>query len=372
MAKQAPSVGFAVHDPDNILGREETQQNITFLRNYLAATEDIDWEVTNVRRVVRRLAMQSAHYSEVRLHNIVGACWLLHFWLPKLREYALATGLVDYHMLRAIWVGLTMVTPSEEYAEVWEQLDIFIVECLSPTVPHQALPKPRWVCKRLRDELVRLGLYEEFEDPVTGNVDFDDPEPPYGVELLQTENPAVSMLQVTLRTEDAHEAHQTIAADAKKDKLRLDEVVMNRLCGTLSAREAAREIRVFGVAEVTPTDHVEIVYADGSGRLTAQQRRSLMRASRTRYRTIDSVAKIIRDEHDPTLDQILLTMLRDGTCKFPGCTVDARFCDIDHVINWEAGGWTTLPNLQCLCRAHHNFKTDRNIQARSDTFGVVT
>lgn len=46
---------------------------------------------------------------------------------------------------------------------------------------------------------------------------------------------------------------------------------------------------------------------------------------------------------------------RDGHCRFPGCTVSARFCDIDHVVAWPAGA-THPSNLACLCRRHHRIK----------------
>ncbi len=46
---------------------------------------------------------------------------------------------------------------------------------------------------------------------------------------------------------------------------------------------------------------------------------------------------------------------RDGRCRFPGCHVNARFCDLDHVRPWPSGP-TTAANLICLCRRHHRIK----------------
>ncbi len=47
---------------------------------------------------------------------------------------------------------------------------------------------------------------------------------------------------------------------------------------------------------------------------------------------------------------------RDLTCRFPGCTAPAEFCDIDHVIPYPLGA-THPSNLACLCRKHHHLKT---------------
>jgi hypothetical protein len=43
---------------------------------------------------------------------------------------------------------------------------------------------------------------------------------------------------------------------------------------------------------------------------------------------------------------------RDPHCRFPGCSIAAVFCDLDHVRPFPAGP-THLDNLICLCRRHH-------------------
>ncbi|MBI1379372.1 MAG: DUF222 domain-containing protein [Frankiales bacterium] len=45
---------------------------------------------------------------------------------------------------------------------------------------------------------------------------------------------------------------------------------------------------------------------------------------------------------------------RDGHCVFPGCRAHARRCHAHHVLPWEHGGATDLPNLALLCVAHHH------------------
>ncbi|WP_247595346.1 HNH endonuclease signature motif containing protein [Actinomyces procaprae] len=51
-----------------------------------------------------------------------------------------------------------------------------------------------------------------------------------------------------------------------------------------------------------------------------------------------------------------LVQARDTSCTFPGCTVPASRCDIDHVRAWADGGTTSLNNLTVLCQAHHRLK----------------
>ena len=65
----------------------------------------------------------------------------------------------------------------------------------------------------------------------------------------------------------------------------------------------------------------------------------------------------------PSRRVVALVRARDGRCRFPGCSVAARFCDLDHVRPWP-GGATAPPNLMCLCRRHHRIKQRHNWSVR--------
>jgi hypothetical protein len=49
--------------------------------------------------------------------------------------------------------------------------------------------------------------------------------------------------------------------------------------------------------------------------------------------------------------------VRDGTCRFPGCSRSAVRCDLDHTVDWFAlDGRSDHDNLAHLCRGHHSLK----------------
>ncbi|HYN65341.1 MAG TPA: hypothetical protein VES93_00535, partial [Ornithinibacter sp.] len=61
------------------------------------------------------------------------------------------------------------------------------------------------------------------------------------------------------------------------------------------------------------------------------------------------------DAYRPGEQLAALVRARDGRCRFPGCSVAARFCDLDHVRPWPLGH-TAARNLLTLCRRHHRIK----------------
>ncbi|MBD3785318.1 MAG: HNH endonuclease, partial [Micrococcales bacterium] len=65
----------------------------------------------------------------------------------------------------------------------------------------------------------------------------------------------------------------------------------------------------------------------------------------------DPDENLATDAYRPGAALARLVRARDGHCRFPGCHVAARFCDLDHVTPWPSGP-TTAANLACLCRRH--------------------
>lgn len=71
---------------------------------------------------------------------------------------------------------------------------------------------------------------------------------------------------------------------------------------------------------------------------------------------LDRGGTFTRERYRPPAALVELVKARDGRCRFPGCSVSVRYCDLDHVRPWPIGP-TAAENLLCLCRRHHRIKT---------------
>lgn len=62
--------------------------------------------------------------------------------------------------------------------------------------------------------------------------------------------------------------------------------------------------------------------------------------------------------------------VRDGGCRFPGCT-NHKFVDGHHIIHWADGGETSLDNLVLLCRHHHHLVHEGGFDCKRSKDGEI-
>lgn len=117
-------------------------------------------------------------------------------------------------------------------------------------------------------------------------------------------------------------------------------------------------------AAVSADDLIEVLGPLAGGPMFVRQGWVTALAARGSVRTTecdaDSGALIdgngaARAAYRPRAVLTTFVRMRDGRCRFPGCSVAARFCDLDHVRPWPIGP-TAGANLMCLCRRHHRVK----------------
>ncbi len=78
-----------------------------------------------------------------------------------------------------------------------------------------------------------------------------------------------------------------------------------------------------------------------------------------------------RTSYRPSQPMREYVIARDGRCTFPGCSLPAWRCDLDHEVGWADGGATASANLQALCRRHHSAKTSGRWTMKRAVDGVA-
>ena len=63
--------------------------------------------------------------------------------------------------------------------------------------------------------------------------------------------------------------------------------------------------------------------------------------------------------------------IRDGTCRFPGCTRQARHNEVDHTHDWQYNGETRWDNLAHLCKRGHRLKTESGWDVQQGNDGIM-
>lgn len=78
-----------------------------------------------------------------------------------------------------------------------------------------------------------------------------------------------------------------------------------------------------------------------------------------------------RDSYRAPADLDGFVRVRDGCCRFPGCSRRADRADLDHTTAWQHGGQTSAANLAALCRHHHRLKHESGWRVEQQPGGVM-
>ena len=84
-----------------------------------------------------------------------------------------------------------------------------------------------------------------------------------------------------------------------------------------------------------------------------------------------SGAPLAVDRYRPSAELHRFLAVRDEHCRFPGCRMPVRRCDVDHTVDAAKGGPTCERNLANLCRRHHTLKHASDWKVRQLGGGVL-
>ncbi|MGP6173855.1 hypothetical protein [Corynebacterium sp. A21] len=268
---------------------------------------------------------------------------------PLIATHNRDLGLLDFPRLKAIENGLIAVTKPEIIAE----LDRRITTYLTPIRKSQVLPGARAIRALIRKLLAELDpeAAEKESDPRGHGIHFS------------SDGGGTTRIEMTVPDDQAAEIRKVLAMiAARKKNGTLLGAFLKLIRGELPPRVT---FNVYGPVGGKP------VYLSGGGWLDDRQSAEWEERV-TDVRDMDAAEQEITPAYRPTTGIAQAVKGRDGTCRFPDCTIAAEHCELDHVINHAAGGATAVENLQSLCGHHHNVKTGRRMTASMDKNGVVT
>lgn len=335
-------------DPAAVYNTTRNRADLAFWRQ-LAPAEDDDVD-TAVALLSNRTGQ--SRYDTLTWVNIVH---LLDRY-PLLSAHHESLGLLDFRRLRAIERGLFAVTEEGIIAEVDRRLTHY----LTATQRNQQLPGYKAIANKIRRILAEL-------DPEAAEQ--ESAQHREGINFSSSGH-GDTVITITVAADKGAEIKEILALvaaekEAKNEKrASLLSAFLELIRGDAYAPRVT--FNVYGSADGTPE------YLTGAGWL--DDRQSAEWADRiTDIRDMDQAATAATEAYRPTKAIAAAVRGRDGTCRGPeNCDVDAKDCELDHVLNHADGGETAVTNLQALCPRHHNMKTGRRITASMNKNGEVT
>ncbi|AIT61550.1 HNH endonuclease signature motif containing protein [Corynebacterium doosanense] len=258
--------------------------------------------------------------------------------LPLVREIQDTTHRLDLSRLIAIDKALCLLTDETLLALIDTRLALYLL----PTRLNQLLPSAGQITARIRDWIRLLAPTLDVDHTP------DPPAPPTfsahhgddGRSYLNLDAPT----DVALIIEAALRARVAEAGCSEAEALR------DLVTGAARVRVVLNLYRAHDVEDAP-------AYVFGAGWLTPQVSNALADTA-TQVRDMDKVATKVAAGYQTPEDIRAFVVGRDGTCRGPGDNRSAADAQMDHSVDWAAGGPTCADNLASLCAHCHNIKTD--------------
>ena len=321
-----PEAFYTTNAPGNHIGKAGTYTRKTSWFLYRAILpqldDDVDLSLTSLAKDLgisysKLLGYLRAHFRMCQLPlvtQVQGQHWILD--LTKLR-------IIDRELNRL-----------EDNPDQLEAIDAALADFLTPTTPNQTVPTDADLRRFIRT----------FIDPHLRPEDKEQqPEPSLRINYNPDNSTTLTLTcdsataTIIARHIDAYTNQTTTTAAQALIDLILEDTHTSVAINTFTTNEKAN-----------------LVFHPGAGWINLNH-------APTNNTFIRRLLADEADSYTPTTDIRAYTQGRDATCRWPGCTVPATRCQLDHRIEYHHGGPTSPDNLVNLCQHHHNIKTDRRI-----------
>ena len=233
---------------------------------------------------------------------------------------------------------------------------------------NQPLPTRATITRRLRELIAELDSRVAYNEKKRKKREEKDPPPPGECEIsFQEAMAGTGTAGLTMVGDNATIAATKASIDetARAHGLTQSDAALKLLNGEITPAPGAKIYAYTPLTEDGSLNPAAPAYFPGFGWTTAPGtemfNHMLSSADKNSVKVVnlDDAATRTVNSYSPPEDIKAYVRGRDGTCRFPGCTVSAWKCQIDHRVPFDLGGETTASNLFSLCAHHHNMKTDR-------------
>ncbi|GEM_PF-408225 len=356
---RSPNASWRIADPDDPVSLAAKSVNsLTVFIAFLTQPRWADHIEDHTSRISARTglsAWKAEQFSEVGLV-------LQRF--PRLTAIAL-DGLLNFQLVQRMCEHLSIVDPAKD-----ELIDHALVRLLQPTVPNQAMRTTKWVDETLTqlidflDPLARpLPEDDNFgdetreqdngENPNSDDLDPDGPALDDGVRgfSYDNRNPDYTTFTLTVDALTGVELLKAIKNAALTNGVTQGDALLGLIRGSTTANIT---LNLYKNTHGLPLDEV---FGEGHWLTKAASPAWLDRVTH-----LAGAGASGNGGYKPSEQTAAMVAGRDGHCRFPGCTVPAHRCEIDHVHRYdhddpESSGPTSTENLHLLCPKHHRLKT---------------
>ncbi|WP_295624788.1 hypothetical protein [uncultured Corynebacterium sp.] len=316
-ADSPPGKRWVTQRDDDALTGLSRARNLADLNMALACTptgdKDVDSHAATITTRIGAGKTQALQYCDVGL---------MLARMPKLLDFCRTGALPLYHLTKI--AGSVTAVSDDNIAEV----ETRILAYLTPRRDLQALPGARLLRKEIG------AIVEDIEPISTPPDEDDDPKPPSGESYyVDNEHPGEhGEMHAILRKDRMAELDATVRAirDAKTkagQQCSLGDALMHMCRGTAEGVKVTMNI----YADADGDEKSMRLWLDGAGWLPNYLTKQWLERADDARLSSDSATT----GYAPTSAQKARVRGRDGGCRFPGCTVPAHRCQIDHVINYD-------------------------------------
>ncbi len=311
-------------------------------------------DVGDVDREIDRIVASSGWKKQFVRRALFGFARLQD--LPRLRELQEATRLLDVEHLAAVNNALEELGPDIPQ-EMYDRFDAILVGIFTPKRDQQKMPHTKTITVRIRELIKRIDPSRAY-DPEKRKKRLVDTDDKVLFDELSLGGEMKARIEILTNAVSSARARANITQLARERGISLVDAAMGLLSGEIQPatkvvmhvfapkdRNAGDPVFLPGYGWTNPDDTVEFDRLLGTAELKTVD--------------LDEAANATTACYSPTDAMRAAVIARDGTCIYPGCTVSAHRCQLDHRIPFDEGGRTTVSNLFALCSKHHNMKTDR-------------